>query len=268
MVAKFVAPARLAIDLGGRADCQACGPASSALRSGLKISFRVYDVEAKIKSAQVPASSSRAAGTTIQGRWLMVALIDMSGLRFGRLKVMKRVRPAESGDHAVAMWLCRCDCGTKTIVRGSSLRSGHTVSCGCHGRQTGMVNTTHGHLKDYRSTPEYNAWRAMLARCYIPKNDKYDWYGGKGIGVCDRWRSDFAAFLADVGRKPAAHLILGRKDKEGDYEPDNCEWTERRTLTANNRNQAGKRRSANRGVRRKKAQTRPGVSQTVKRRKL
>jgi hypothetical protein len=199
----------------------------------------------------------------------MVAVIDMAGLRFGRLKVMKRAKPSESGGSQVAMWLCRCDCGTKTIVRGSSLRNGRTVSCGCHGRQTGTVNTTHGHLKDYRSTPEYNAWRGILARCYYRKNDKFPWYGGKGIGVCDRWRSDFAAFLSDVGHKPAAHLILGRKDKEGDYEPDNCAWTERRTLTVSNRNQTGKRRSANRGVRRKKAETRPGssVSQKVKRRK-
>jgi hypothetical protein len=236
----------------------------------LNWSFHVYGVEGKLQSAQVPPSSTGAAGTAIQGQRLMVALIGMAGLRFGRLKVLKRARSAESGRPPVAMWLCRCDCGTKTTVRGSSLRSGRTVSCGCHGRQTGIVNTTHGHLKDYRSTPEYNAWRGILARCYYPKNDKFPWYGGKGIGVCDRWRSDFAAFFADVGHKPAVHLILGRKDKEGDYEPDNCEWTERRTLTANNRNQAGKRRSANRGARRKKAQVRhgSGVSQKVKRRKL
>ena len=102
-----------------------------------------------------------------------------------------------------------------------------------------------------------------------PKNDKYHWYGGKGIGVCDRWRSDFAAFLADVGPKPAAHLILGRKDKEGDYEPDNCEWTERRTLVVNSRNQAGERRSAKRGARRKKARAkhRNSLGQKIKGRK-
>jgi hypothetical protein len=157
----------------------------------------------------------------------MVALIDISGRRFGRLKVLKRAHPAKNGGSPVAMWLCRCDCGTKTIVRGSSLRNGRTVSCGCYGRQTGLVNTTHGHLKHYRSTPEYNAWRTMLAHCYSPANDKYRWYGAKGIAVCDRWRTKFATFLADMGPKPAPHMILSRLDKEGDYEPQNCEWAER-----------------------------------------
>jgi hypothetical protein len=147
---------------------------------------------------------------------------NMTGLRFGRLKVMKR---AGSDGHGSATWLCYCDCGRKTIVRGASLRSGKTMSCGCYGRQIGHVNTTHGHLKSYHATPEYVAWRGMLARCYLPRSYGFPWYGGKGIRVCKRWRTDFAAFLADVGPKPAPHMMLSRKDKDGDYRPGNCEWS-------------------------------------------
>lgn len=29
------------------------------------------------------------------------------------------------------MWLCKCECGKQKSVLGSSLRSGHTKSCGC-----------------------------------------------------------------------------------------------------------------------------------------
>jgi hypothetical protein len=54
---------------------------------------------------------------------------------------------------------------------------------------------------------------------------RFPWYGGTGIGVCDRWRSDFAGLLADVGRKPAP-LMLRRADTNGDHEPENCEWSE------------------------------------------
>jgi hypothetical protein len=97
-------------------------------------------------------------------------------------------------------------------------------SCGCYGRQTGRMNTTHGHLKSYHATSEYLAWRGMLARCYQPHSDGFRWYGGKGIRVCKRWRSDFAAFLADVGLKPARRMVFSRKDKDDDYKPGNCEW--------------------------------------------
>jgi hypothetical protein len=152
----------------------------------------------------------------------MGAIKDMAELRFGRLTVIRRAGSVKSG---AATWLCRCDCGTQTTVSGASLRSGNTRSCGCYGRETGVVNTTHGHLKHYRTTPEYRAWCSLLARCYRPENDSFRWYGGKGIRACKRWRFNFAAFLADVGRKPAPHLILARNDKDGDYEPDNCEWS-------------------------------------------
>jgi hypothetical protein len=146
---------------------------------------------------------------------------NLTGVCIGRLTAMKR---AGSDGRGNATWLCHCDCGRKKIVTGRSLRSGNTRSCGCYGRQTGRMNTTHGHLKSYHATPEYVAWRGMLARCYQPHNDGFPWYGGKGIRVCKRWRSDFAAFLADVGLKPARRMVFSRKDKDDDYRPGNCEW--------------------------------------------
>jgi hypothetical protein len=155
----------------------------------------------------------------------MAAVKNMAGQRIGRLTVLRRAEAPGRGKHPFAMWLCRCDCGTETMVRGAHLRSGHTLSCGCYGRETGFSSATHGHLRGYRTTPEYRAWVAALARCYRTEHDSYRWYGGKGVRVCNRWRDDFAAFLADMGLKPAPHLILCRKDKDGDYEPENCEWS-------------------------------------------
>ena len=54
---------------------------------------------------------------------------DMTGMKFGRLTVVK-----ESGrdKHGNTLWLCKCECGNETIVKGSNLRNGRTTSCGCY----------------------------------------------------------------------------------------------------------------------------------------
>jgi hypothetical protein len=151
----------------------------------------------------------------------MAVVKDITGLRFGRLTVIRR----KGSERRAATWLCRCDCGGKTIVNGTKLRLGRVRSCGCYARQIGLANATHGHLRHYRPTTEYSAWRAMISRCYRPGFANFWSYGGKGIRVCKRWRVSFAAFLADMGPKPEPHMFLCRIDKNGDYKPDNCEWS-------------------------------------------
>lgn len=58
--------------------------------------------------------------------------MDLSGQKFGKLTVIKRVEDhiTPSGQHK-QLWLCRCDCGNEKIIRGESLRNGVTMSCGC-----------------------------------------------------------------------------------------------------------------------------------------
>lgn len=54
---------------------------------------------------------------------------DIAGQTFGRLSVLGRA-PSPNGARR-AYWLCQCTCGAKAIARGSHLRSGNVVSCGC-----------------------------------------------------------------------------------------------------------------------------------------
>ena len=56
-------------------------------------------------------------------------IINMTGKKFNKLTVIKRVYPNEK--HGLARWLCKCDCGKEKIIRGTELRNGHIKSCGC-----------------------------------------------------------------------------------------------------------------------------------------
>ncbi len=85
-------------------------------------------------------------------------------------------------------------------------------------------------------TPEYRAWVDLIARCENPKHPRFADYGGRGVLVCPRWRSSFAAFLADIGPRPAPRLSIDRIDNDGNYEPGNCRWATTKVQAANKRN--------------------------------
>ncbi len=55
-------------------------------------------------------------------------VIDLTGKKFGRLTVIKKVGSDKSGK---ITWLCKCDCGKEIICVGSNLNRGDTKSCGC-----------------------------------------------------------------------------------------------------------------------------------------
>lgn len=54
--------------------------------------------------------------------------IDLTGKKFGKLKVVKEGERSRAGR---IRWICRCECGKETLVQTGCLKEGTTKSCGC-----------------------------------------------------------------------------------------------------------------------------------------
>lgn len=144
--------------------------------------------------------------------------IDIRGAEFGRLTAVEAV--ARAGGKT--RWRCVCQCGTEVIVTTGNLRSGNSKSCGClNTERVAALNRTHGRSK----TREYSTWQAMKSRCTNKSYTQYKDYGGRGIGVCDRWKESFENFLDDMGERPSESYSIDRINVDGDYEPGNCKWS-------------------------------------------
>lgn len=160
-------------------------------------------------------------------------LADLTGKRFGRLTVIKRVLPNYQGKQA--RWLCRCDDGNESIVRTFALKGGYIKSCGClHDELCRERATKHGHGLSSNRSPEFRAWINARRRCYDTKMISYPNYGGRGIQMCEEWRNDFTAFLRDMGPRPKG-TTLDRVDNDGNYDKANCRWSDWLTQVRNSR---------------------------------
>ncbi len=120
---------------------------------------------------------------------------DLTGLRYGSLVAISPI--GKNGRNVV--WEFLCDCGAVYQSTGAwvtaqrkSATNPKAPSCGCLNRiTTQQLRFKHG----MSAHPLFWIWVAMLERCYTPTNPNYSKYGGKGVYVCDEWRTDAAAFI-------------------------------------------------------------------------
>lgn len=165
---------------------------------------------------------------------------DLTGMIFGRLTVIngpirggRYISPDGTVGSCVMLWHCRCECGAeKTFPRGSLLQ-GLSRSCGCLKKVwASKMNYKHG----LSNTRPHDIWRTMIDRCTNPNSKIYEWYGGRGITVCERWLGSFESFMDDMGPTYDDRLSLDRyPDQDGNYEKDNCRWATRKEQARNAR---------------------------------
>lgn len=117
---------------------------------------------------------------------------DLTGRRFGRLRVLERLdNKKHSGN---ARWLCGCDCGRSVSPTAGNLRAGRTQSCGCLNRELASARKKASKVPGKLEFGHYShnaktrglSWELTLDQFACLRNAPCTYCGNPGPGGVDR----------------------------------------------------------------------------------
>lgn len=153
-----------------------------------------------------------------------------NGDKFWRLTVVKAT---DKRLQRSIVYECACDCGNIVYTTRTRLVKGLTKSCGCLQKERASeLNKKHG----MSNTKLFNIWQDMCKRCFYENHHAYNYYGGRGITVCNEWKNDFLSFYNwSISNGYKEGLSIDRINNNGNYCPENCRWTTMKIQSSNRR---------------------------------
>lgn len=144
---------------------------------------------------------------------------EIIGRRIGIFDVIRESDHRARDGHKLYHVKC-CECGWESDLRKIQIEA--TTKC------------THlyisGNLRSFNTYTWENQrirsiFSGMKSRCYDPDDKNYQWYGAKGIEICDEWLRNpklFEKWALENGYDD--NLTIDRENENKDYCPENCRW--------------------------------------------